>query len=111
MSNETKIEELIVQLRKVAGEIGELEAPGVYSPRAADAEDYDFKIQTGLARAALEIYDYDPSETIRWFGYCLIGLGMNVADGRMQTLLDALDREQFAQSQANEDDSESSDTE
>ena len=111
MSNETKIDELIVQLREIAGEIGELQDPGVYSPRVADAEDYDFKIQIGLARAAVEIFDYDPSKTITWFGHCLIGLGMSVDDGRMRTLLDALDREQFAQSLANEDDSELSDGE
>ena len=111
MNNETKIDELTVQLRKIAGEIGELQNPGVYSPKAADADDYDFKIQIGLARAVIEIFDYDPSEVIDWFGFCLMNLGMNADDGRMQTLLDALDREQLAQSLANEEDSESSDDE
>ena len=111
MNNETKIEELVVQLRNIAGEIGELENPEGYSRRASDADDYDFKIQIGLARAAIEIFDYDPSKTIYWFGYCLIDLGMNTDDGRMQALLDALDREQHAQFLSNEDESESSDGE
>jgi hypothetical protein len=108
MNNETKIDELIVQLREIAGEIGELDMPGVYSPEASDADDYDFKIQIGLARAVIEIFDDDPSKTIFWFGRCLMRLGMDTEDGRMQTLLDALEREEHAQFLAKEDDSESS---
>jgi hypothetical protein len=108
MSNETKIDELIVQLRKIAGKIGELQSPGAYSPSAADADDYDFKIQLGLAQAVVEIFDYDLSEAINWFGYCLIQLDMNHDYRRTDTLLDALKRELYAQDDANEDDSESS---
>lgn len=107
MCNEIKMDELIVQLLTIAGEIGELHDPEGYSAKDADVDDYDYKIQIGLSQAVVEIFDYDPSKTINWFGHYLIALGMNTDDGRMQTLLYTLDREHLAQFLANEDDSKS----
>ena len=47
---------MIVALRKLAGAIGEIRDPYPF-PTKADAENYDFQVQLGLAAAAVGILD------------------------------------------------------
>lgn len=89
MNTEKKREEIITQIRILAGELGAIENE---LENVADAENYDFQVQTGLSEAVTEIFDGDVFLAIRWFGFCLISCGVD-ADPRVTCLLDSLNRE------------------
>ncbi len=97
MTDLEKQEPLILQLRELAGQIGEIENE---IPEAWDAENYDFQVQIGLATSIVEILDYDIQKVIRWFSYCLMNCGGIEIDPRVDALLDALANEVECQSEA-----------
>ncbi|MEO5912702.1 MAG: hypothetical protein ABIS50_00600 [Luteolibacter sp.] len=103
MTEEEKQKPLILELRKLAGQIGEIEDAEPF-PREADSENYDFQIKTGLATALNEIFDYDLQGLVHFFGYCLIQNSVEI-DDRMACLLDSLVRE--AEDQLTKHDQES----
>ncbi|MEY3898593.1 MAG: hypothetical protein RLZZ214_4115, partial [Verrucomicrobiota bacterium] len=55
------MDEMILEIRKIAGPIGSSQAD---LDDACDAENYDFQVQTGLAKVVSEILDYNPSKLI-----------------------------------------------
>jgi len=98
--NEAKIKTLVDQIHRMAGEIGVLNGNNL--EKAADAEDYEFQVETGLAVAAASILQDDIDKIITWLGYCMIDLGYEPND-RVAALMDALRRELYEQE---EEDSE-----
>lgn len=90
MSNENKEEELINQIRALAGQLGELDHREQEGP--SDAEHYDFQVMVGLANATIGITDFNPTKLFYWLGYCILGLGLDV-DPRISALMDALENE------------------
>jgi hypothetical protein len=102
MRDHDKETELILQIRNLAGQIGEINHSEQVGK--SDAEDYDFKVLTGLANATVEVIDFDPGKLLHWVGYCLIGLGADI-DPRVQSLMDALVNEVMNQLE-NQDDEE-----
>jgi hypothetical protein len=103
MDKENQRSEIVRQIRRLAGELGAIEDE---LENVADAENYDFQVQTGLAAAVTEILEDNPFSAIRWFGYCLISCGVE-ADPRIICLLDSLDREVDSQLATEEDGEES----
>jgi hypothetical protein len=94
MSTENKEEELIHQIRTLAGQLGELHHREQEGP--SDAEHYDFQVMVGLAKATVDITNFDSAKLFYWLGYCIIGLGLDV-DPRIKALMDALENEVNAQ--------------
>ncbi len=94
MSIENKEEELIHQIRALAGQLGELHYREQEGP--SDAEHYDFQVMVGLANATVDITNFAPEKLFYWLGYCIIGLGLDV-DPRIRALMDALENEVNAQ--------------
>ena len=94
MSTEKTKEQLIYEIRSLAGQLGELIDSEPVDP--SDAESYDDQVMVGLARATVEITDGDPAKLFYWLGYCICGLGLDV-DPRIQSLVDALKYEVYAQ--------------
>ena len=97
------MDEMILEIRKIAGKIGSDQAD---LDDACDAENYDFQVQTGLSEVVSEILDYNPSKLIFWFGYCLINCGLD-PDQRIGALLDALEREVWEQLYATDESNDS----
>jgi len=97
MTDSEKQAPLILKLRELAGQIGEIENE---IPEACDAENYDFQVKIGLATSIAEILDYDIQRTVRWFGYCLMNCGGIGIDPRIEALLDALANEVECQAEA-----------
>ena len=64
----------------------------------SDAENYDFQVLTGLSDAVVEVIDYDIEKLFYWFGYCLLGFGVDPCDDRISALMDALKNEVITQS-------------
>ena len=85
-----KIKRLFIKIRSLCGELGEIEDPcdGKEEIIKSDAEMYDFQVKLGMARAANELFDFDIKEVIRWFGYCIIGTGIEITP-RIECLLDS----------------------
>lgn len=101
--DEKRQEQLIIEIRRLAGEIGSMQDS---LDKGGDAENYDYQVRTGLAVAVDDILGYDPKEVVRWLGHCLIPMGIDVND-RVEALLDALSREidaQLAERDEEEDD-------
>ncbi len=90
MNIEKTEDQLIHQIRLLAGQLGELHHSEQQGP--SDAEHYDFQVMVGLANAAVEITDFAPEKLFYWLGYCLIALGLDV-DPRVSALMDALENE------------------
>jgi hypothetical protein len=90
MSTEKIEEQLILQIRELAGQLGELHHREQEGP--SDAEHYDFQVMVGLANATVDITDFDPDKLFYWLGYCIIGLGLDM-DPRICALKDALENE------------------
>ena len=90
MSTDKNEEQLILQIRKLAGQLGELMDSEPVDP--SDAESYDFQVMTGLARATVDITDFDPEKLYKLLGYCIIGLGLEI-NPRISALMDALRNE------------------
>ena len=105
MTDSERQEPLILKLREIAGQIGEIENE---IPEACDAENYDFQVKIGLATSIVEILDYDIPQIVHWFGWCLMRCGGIEIDPRIDALLDALANEVECQSEAmHGDDSDS----
>ena len=90
MNTEKTEEQLIYEIRALAGQLGELYHREQEGP--SDAEHYDFQVLVGLANATVGITDFDPSKLFYWLGYCIIGFGLDV-DPRISALMDALEHE------------------
>ena len=90
MSDHKKEGELSRKIRELAGQIGEISDPEQFGN--SDAEDYDFKVLTGLATATVETIDFNPGKLFHWLGYCFIRFGVDI-DPRIQSLMDALENE------------------
>jgi hypothetical protein len=90
MSTEKIEEQLILQIRELAGQLGELDHCEQEGP--SDAEHYDFQVMVGLAKATVDITNFDSAKLFYWLGYCIIGLGLDV-DPRIRELMDALENE------------------
>jgi len=88
-SEDRVCESLIQEIRSLAGRLGEM---GGDLENVADAENYDFQVQTGLASATAQILEGNPFKAIVWFGHCLISCGVE-PDERIKCLLDSLSRE------------------
>ncbi len=108
MSTENKEEELILQIRSLAGQLGELDHREQEGP--SDAEHYDFQVMVGLANATVDITNFDPDKLFYWLGYCILRLGLDV-DPRIRALMDALQNEVNTQLDTMLEDSEESDPE
>ena len=93
MSTEKIAEQLIYQIQSLAGQFGELMNSEPVDP--SDAESYDFQVMTGLARATVEIIDFDPAKLFAYLEYCIIDLGLRNMDHnpRISALKDALENE------------------
>jgi hypothetical protein len=63
MRDHDKETELILQIRNLAGQIGEINHSEQVGK--SDAEDYDFKVLTGLANATVEVIDFDPGKRMQ----------------------------------------------
>ncbi|MEI6819326.1 MAG: hypothetical protein WCL19_06960 [Verrucomicrobiota bacterium] len=87
-------EQLIHEIRSLAGQLGELHHREQEGP--SDAEHYDFQVMVGLANATIDITNFDPEKLFYWLGYCIIGLGLDM-DPRISALIDALENEVNAQ--------------
>lgn len=88
--DDKKEEELLHQIRVLAGELGAIshkEQEGV-----SDAEHYDFQVLVGMANAAVHISGCDPRKLMYWLGYCFIDMGAD-PDDRIKALMDALRNE------------------
>jgi hypothetical protein len=90
MNIEKTEDQLIHEIRLLAGQLGELHHREQEGP--SDAEHYDFQVMVGLAKATVEITDFDPEKLFFWLGFCFIGLGLDV-DPRISALMDALKNE------------------
>lgn len=94
--NDAKEKELVIKIRELAAELG---ATQDYLDNAGDAVNYDYQVQLGMAYAAGEMMDYDPGKLTKWFGHCIINIGIE-PDARIEALLDALRNELIDQAEA-----------
>lgn len=98
-TNEEKT--IIRQIRELAGKLGILEK--MEWPGAADSSEYDFQVRCGLATTVCEILDHDLAALTQFYRYCLAGI-VDPDNPRIAALMEALQNEIEAQSEAEEDD-------
>jgi hypothetical protein len=93
MSTDKNEEQLILQIRELAGKLGELHFSEQEGP--SDAEHYDFQVMVGLSMATVDVSNHHPEKLFYFLEHCIIGLGLGNMENnpRISALKDALQYE------------------